>query len=96
MLWAGEGSLSNDAVSWMCRGCRHQCTVTAGTVFEKTRTPLRSWFAAVWYATNQKHGVSALGLQRVLGLSSYQTAWAMLHRLRRRWSGLGESAWRCG
>lgn len=68
---------------WMCRGCRHQCTVTAGTVFEKTRTPLRSWFAAVWYATNQKHGVSALGLQRVLGLSSYQTAWAMLHRLRR-------------
>ena len=67
----------------MCRTCRHQCTVTAGTVFEKTRTPLRSWLAAVWYATNQKHGVSALGLQRVLGVSSYQTAWAMLHRLRR-------------
>jgi transposase-like protein len=57
--------------------------VTAGTVFDKTRTPLRSWFAAAWYATNQKHGVSALGLQRVLGLGSYQTAWMMLHRLRR-------------
>jgi transposase-like protein len=57
--------------------------VTAGTVFDKTRTPLRSWFAAVWYVTNQKHGVSALGLQRVLGLGSYQTAWTMLHRLRR-------------
>jgi transposase-like protein len=67
----------------MCRECRHQCTVTSGTVFEKTRTPLRSWFAAVWYVTNQKHGVSALGLQRVLGLGSYQTAWTMLHRLRR-------------
>jgi transposase-like protein len=57
--------------------------VTAGTIFEKTRTPLRSWFAAVWYLTNQKHGVSALGLQRVLGLGSYQTAWTLLHRLRR-------------
>jgi transposase-like protein len=68
---------------WLCRHCRYQGTVTAGTVFEKTRTPLRSWLAAVWYVTNQKHGVSALGLQRVLGLGSYQTAWTMLHRLRR-------------
>jgi transposase-like protein len=67
----------------MCRGCRHQSTVTAGTVFNKTRTPLRTWFAAIWYVTNQKQGVSALGLQRVLGLGSYQTAWALLHRLRR-------------
>lgn len=67
----------------VCRHCRHQCTVTAGTIFEKTRTPLRSWLAAVWYITNQKQGVNALGLQRVLGLGSYQTAWAMLHRLRR-------------
>lgn len=67
----------------MCRACRHQCTVTAGTIFDKTRTPLRTWFGAVWYVTNQKHGVSALGLQRALGLGSYETAWAMLHRLRR-------------
>jgi transposase-like protein len=67
----------------MCRHCRYQCTVTAGTVFDKTRTPLRSWLAAVWYITNQKQGVTALGLQRVLGLGSYQTAWTMLHRLRR-------------
>lgn len=68
---------------WICRHCRHQGTVTAGTIFEKTRTPLRSWLAAVWYSVNQKQGVNALGLQRVLGLGSYQTAWAMLHRLRR-------------
>ena len=68
---------------WICRHCRYQCTVTAGTVFDKTRTSLRSWLAAVWYITNQKQGVTALGLQRVLGLGSYQTAWTMLHRLRR-------------
>jgi transposase-like protein len=57
--------------------------VTAGTIFAGTRTPLVSWFAAVWYIVNQKQGVSALGLQRVLGLGSYQTAWAWLHKLRR-------------
>ena len=56
--------------------------MTAGTIFEKTRTPLRVWLAAAWYLTNQKQGVSALGLQRVLGLGSYQTAWMMLHRFR--------------
>lgn len=67
----------------MCRHCRYQGTVTAGTIFDKTRTSLRSWFAAVWYITNQKQGVTALGLQRVLGMGSYQTAWMMLHRLRR-------------
>ena len=67
----------------MCRACRYQCTVTAGTLFAKTRTPLRSWFAAAWYVTSQKNGISALGLQRVLGLGSYQTAWSILHRLRR-------------
>jgi hypothetical protein len=50
---------------------------------QATRTPLRVWLAAAWYLTHQKQGVSALGLQRVLGLGSYQTAWAMLHRLRR-------------
>ncbi|MGH8830012.1 MAG: IS1595 family transposase [Polaromonas sp.] len=67
----------------MCRHCQHQASVTAGTIFEKTRTPLRVWLAAAWYLTNQKQGVSALGLQRVLGLGSYQTAWTMLHRFRR-------------
>lgn len=67
----------------ICAMCRHQCTVSAGTIFDKTRTPLKVWLAGAWYVTNQKQGVSALGLQRVLGLNSYQTAWAMLHRLRR-------------
>ena len=67
----------------MCRSCSHQSTVTAGTIFDKTRTPLRVWLAGAWYLTNQKHGVSALGLQRVLGLGAYETAWTMLHRFRR-------------
>ena len=54
--------------------------MTAGTIFHRTRTPLPTWFAAAWLMTGQKQGVSALGLQRALGLGSYQTAWAMLHR----------------
>ncbi len=56
--------------------------MTAGTIFHRTRTPLRLWFAAAWLMTSQKHGVSAVSVQRSLGLGSYQTAWAMLHRYR--------------
>lgn len=67
----------------LCRGCRYQSTVTAGTLFSKTRIPLSQWFAAAWYITSQKHGMSALGLQKILGLGSYQTAWSMLHKFRR-------------
>ena len=67
----------------ICPSCRHQTTTTAGTIFDKTRTELRVWFTAIWTITSQKHGISALGLQRVLGLGSYETAWTMLHRLRR-------------
>ena len=66
-----------------CALCRSETSVTAGTIFAGTRTPLVSWFAAIWYVVNQKQGVSALGLQRVLGLGSYRTAWSWLHKLRR-------------
>jgi transposase-like protein len=68
---------------WLCAGCRHQASVIAGTVFQGSRLPLTLWFRAIWYVTSQKNGVSALGVQRVLGLGSYQTAWAWLHKLRR-------------
>lgn len=68
---------------WQCAACGRQVSVTAGTIFQDTRTPLTVWFRAMWWATSQKNGVSALGLQRVLGLGSYQTAWAWLHKLRR-------------
>ena len=66
-----------------CRRCGSEVSVTAGTIFERTRIPLRTWFAAMWFVTSQKDGASALGLQRVLGLASYQTAWTWLHKLRR-------------
>ena len=78
------GQVSRNSRSRLiCPSCRHQSTATAGTIFDKTRTELRVWFAAIWTITSQKHGISALGLQRVLGLGSYETAWTMLHRLRR-------------
>jgi transposase-like protein len=66
-----------------CAGCHRQTSITAGTIFEGTRKPLRMWFRAMWWATSQKTGVSALGLQSALGLGSYETAWAWLHKLRR-------------
>ena len=65
-----------------CAGCGRQTSVTAGTIFQDTRTPLRLWFQAMWWMTTQKNGASALGLQRVLGLKQYQTAWTWLHKLR--------------
>jgi len=68
---------------WTCQECRRQSTVTAGTIFERTHLPLQVWFRAVWLITSQKSGASALGLQRVLGLGSYETAWSCLHKLRR-------------
>jgi len=66
-----------------CRACDGETSLTAGTVFQDTRRPLRLWFLAMWFVTSQKNGVSALGLQRVLGLGSYETAWTWLHKLRR-------------
>jgi hypothetical protein len=68
---------------YVCRGCRTQTSLTAGTIFQDTHLPLQQWFQAMWHVTSQKHGVSALGLQRVLGLGSYRTAWTLLHKLRR-------------
>lgn len=66
-----------------CSGCSYQSSVTAGTIFQDTRKPLTLWFRAMWAITSQKNGASAVGLQRVLGLGSYQTAWTWLHKLRR-------------
>ncbi len=66
-----------------CASCGHQASATAGTIFQDTRKPLQSWFRAMWWLTSQKNGASALGLQRVLGLGSYKTAWTWLHKLRR-------------
>lgn len=67
---------------WLCAGCRRQVSVTAGTVFQDGRLPLTLWFRAIWYVTSQKNGTSAIGVQRILGIKSYQTAWTWLHKLR--------------
>ena len=68
---------------WVCCRCRAHVSVLAGTIFQDSHLPLRLWFRAMWYVTSQKSGVSALGLQRTLGLGSYETAWRCLHKLRR-------------
>jgi hypothetical protein len=65
-----------------CAGCHGRTSVTAGTVFDRTRTPLTVWFTACWLFATRKDGISAQGLQRSLEIGSYPTAWAMLHRLR--------------
>jgi len=65
-----------------CAQCGLETSVTAGTIFQDTRKPIRVWFQAMWYVVSQKNGVSALGLQRVLGLPRYETAWIWLHKLR--------------
>jgi transposase-like protein/ribosomal protein L37AE/L43A len=66
-----------------CSACQHKVSVIAGTIFQGTRKPLKLWFQAIWYVTSQKFGGSALGLKRILGLNSYQTAWSWLHKMRR-------------
>ena len=71
------------ATLFQCCGCRRQTSVTSGTIFEGTRKPLVTWFRGMWYLTSEKDGASALALQCVLGLGSYETAWTWLQKLRR-------------
>jgi ribosomal protein L37AE/L43A/transposase-like protein len=66
-----------------CTKCGHQASVIAGTIFQDTRKPLRTWFTAIWWVTTQKNGASAQGLQQILGLKSYETAWTWLHKIRK-------------
>jgi transposase-like protein len=75
--WATKRGLST------CAGCKHQLSVKAGTIFAGSRAPLTMWLRAIWGVTSQKNGASAKGLQRILGLGSYETAWTWLHKLRR-------------
>jgi hypothetical protein len=65
-----------------CAGCGFRASVMAGTIFDRTRTPLTVWLTACWLFATARDGVSALSLQRSLEIGSYQTAWTMLHRLR--------------
>jgi transposase-like protein/predicted RNA-binding Zn-ribbon protein involved in translation (DUF1610 family) len=69
--------------TYECAQCGRQTSILAGTIFQDTHKPIALWFRAMWYITATKNGTSALGLQRVLGLGSYKTAWTWLHKLRR-------------
>lgn len=79
----GRGWPRGDGRGWACGACGSRTSATAGTIFDRTRTPLTVWFRAAWELTTRANGVSARGVQRNLGLGSYQTAWTMLHRYRR-------------
>lgn len=68
---------------WQCRRCGRQTSITAGTVMHKTRTPLSLWFWAAYLMTTHTPGISAVQLQRQLGIARYETAWLILQKLRR-------------
>lgn len=78
-----HGGLAIRRNLWRCRSCDRESSVVVGTIFQDSKLPLTVWFRGMWHVTSQKNGVSALGLQRVLGLGSYRTAWLMLHKLRK-------------
>ncbi len=65
----------------VCSSCHHQASVTSGTIFEKTRTPLTIWLETAWHMTTAKNGISAKTVQHTLG-TSYRTAWKILHQYR--------------
>ena len=67
----------------LCPNCRRRASVTAGTIFQGTRKPLRLWFIAAWEIVAHKYGANAVNVKRMLGVNSYETAWSWLHKLRR-------------
>jgi transposase-like protein len=71
-----------DGTTFECRDCDHQTSLTAGTLLEKTRKPLKMWFRAVFEISTRRTGISAKDLQRIMGFGSYKTAWTWLHKLR--------------
>ena len=78
----GRKGWTTNRKTFYCAACRHQTSLTAGTILHKSQLPLRSWFLGMWLMCTQKTGLSAKGLERALGLGSYKTAWLMLQKLR--------------
>jgi transposase-like protein len=74
--WLGRSDL------YRCHKCLFKSSITAGTIFQDRKKPLLQWFHAAWHITENKHGISACGLQKALGLGSYHTAWSWLHKFR--------------
>lgn len=66
---------------YQCKACKHQTSLTAGTIFHKTRTPLQKWFHAIYLEASDKRGVAALALTKKLKIS-YWVAWTMLSKIR--------------
>jgi hypothetical protein len=77
------GVMHRRRLLWQCKDCAQQTSATAGTVMHKTHTPLRTWFWAAYLVATHHPGISAKQLQRQLALSRYETAWLILHKLRR-------------
>lgn len=63
-----------------CNRCRHQASLTAGTIFHGSKLPLTTWFQAMYFIAQEKKGVSAMELHRHLGIS-YNAAWRLKHKL---------------
>jgi transposase-like protein len=80
---AGEAGVEQRRHLWQCKGCGYQASVTAGTVMHKTRTPLTLWFWAAYLVSTLTPGISAVQLRRQLAIGRYETAWMILHKLRR-------------
>jgi len=82
-VYPGCGRVARSVATGRLRrcGCRKRVSRTAGTIFQDTRTPLTVWFAAAWYMSADPGGVSALTMQKLLGLGSYQTAWRLVSRV---------------
>jgi hypothetical protein len=80
--WSHDGGWGLGDGRFGCGGCRRRTSVTAGTILDRTCAPLRVWFTACWVFATQTDGISVQSLERSLEIGSYQTAWAMLARLR--------------
>lgn len=79
----GDAYLINSRLIFQCKSCRHQVSVTAGTIFHKTKTPLRKWFWMIYLLSQSKHSYSVLGLQKMLKIKTYTNAWTMAHKIRK-------------
>ena len=75
--------LQTKAWTWECAHCSKQTSVTAGTIMHHTKLPLTLWFWAAYLMATHSNGISALQLQRQLGLGSYKSAWLLCAKLRR-------------
>ena len=78
----GEAYFHRTRQLYHCKACGYQASLTAGTIFHKTRTPLTKWFWMIWLMGRQKSGISMLSLQRMLEIKSYKTVWTMGHKIR--------------